>query len=96
MNIYKLDKEIEFVKAIGFIFIQINKLIMKFYSHLQFIDISYYLKFPMPMCHRQFFRIIYQNREYINYFCNDMENPFHFACRKRYLDKKILYNCIYF
>ena len=34
------------------------------------------------MCHRQFFRKISQTREYINNFCNDMENPFHFACKK--------------
>ena len=36
----------------------------------------------MPMCHRQFFRVISQNRDYMENFCNDMENPFHFACQK--------------
>ena len=34
------------------------------------------------MCHRQFFKVISQNRDYVEIFCNDMENPFHFACQK--------------
>ena len=33
------------------------------------------------MCHRQFFRVISQNREYVEIFCNDMENPCRFASR---------------
>ena len=34
------------------------------------------------MCHRQFFRVISQNRYYVENFCNDSNNPFHFACQK--------------
>ena len=34
------------------------------------------------MCHRQFFRLISQNRDYAETFCNDMGNCFHFACQK--------------
>ena len=34
------------------------------------------------MCHRQFFRVISQNRDYVERLCNDRNNPFHFACRK--------------
>ena len=34
------------------------------------------------MCQRQGFRVITQNREYVEKLCNDMENPFHFACQK--------------
>ena len=33
------------------------------------------------MCHRQFFIVISQNRDYVKNFCTDMENPFHFACQ---------------
>ena len=36
----------------------------------------------MPIFHRQLFRVISQNRDYVENFCNDMENPFHFACQK--------------
>ena len=32
-----------------------------------------------------YFRRITQNCEYIETFCNDRRNPFHFACRKWYL-----------
>ena len=28
--------------------------------------------------------IIAQNRDYIQTHCNDLNNPFHFACRQRY------------
>ena len=34
------------------------------------------------MCHRQFLRAISQNRKYVDTFCNDRNNPFHFACQK--------------
>ena len=33
------------------------------------------------MCHRQFFRVIPQNREYVENICNYVESPFDFACR---------------
>ena len=29
--------------------------------------------------HRQFFRVISQNPEYVKTFCNDLNNPFHFT-----------------
>ena len=38
--------------------------------------IHYYLKLRIPMCHRQFFRRISQNREYIQSPCNDKKNHF--------------------
>ena len=34
------------------------------------------------MCHRQFFRVISQNPDYEENFCNDMEKPFQLACQK--------------
>ena len=36
------------------------------------------------MFHRQFSRVISQNREYVDNFGNDMENPFHCECQKRF------------
>ena len=54
----------------GFRFLHINKLRIKVYWHLRYISISYYLKFPIPMCHRQFFKVISKNRDYVeNSFC---------------------------
>ena len=50
----------------------------------------------MPMSKRQFFRIIAQTKEYIEKFCNVLNNPFNFACRKWYLDNQTLLNCIFF
>ena len=34
------------------------------------------------MCHRQFFRVISQNRDYVENFCKDLHNLFHSACQK--------------
>ena len=63
-------------------FKEINKITIKFYSHLRYINRSYYLKSQIPTCHRQFFRVISQNRKYVDNFCKDRNNPFHFACQK--------------
>ena len=32
--------------------------------------------------HRQLFKVISQKRDYVDFFCNDSNNPFHFACQK--------------
>ena len=82
MNFHDLNKKLTVARQNGFIFNQINKLTIKFYSHLRYINISYYLKSQIPMCHQQIFRVISQNREYVEKFCNDSNNPFHFACQK--------------
>ena len=42
----------------------------------------------MPIMHRQFFKIISQNRENVQTHCNDLYNPFQFACRNWYLDNQ--------
>ena len=82
MNLYELNRKLTVARQNGFIFNQIKKLSRKIYSHIRYINISYYLKSQIPMCHRQFFRVISQNRVYVENFCNEMENPFHFACQK--------------
>ena len=80
MILCKLNKD-KNVRQNCFIFNQINNLTKKFYSHLRYINVSSYLKFQILMCHRQFFRKNSQNREFIKNFCNDVENPFNFACQ---------------
>ena len=64
MNLYELNKKLTVARENGFIFNQINKLTINFYSHLRYININYYLTFRIPMYHRQFFLKISQNREY--------------------------------
>ena len=81
MNLCEI-KKITVAIQNGFIFNQINKLTIKVFSHLRYINISYYLKSQKPMYPRQFFRVISQNRDYVEKFCNDMENPLHFECQK--------------
>ena len=81
MNLYELNKKLTVARQKGFILNQINKLSIKFYSHLRYMNISYYLKSQIPMCHRQFFRVMSLSRDYVENFCNDMKNPFHFACQ---------------
>ena len=91
LGLYELNKELTVTRQNGFIFNQINKLTIKIYSNLQSLNICYYLKFRFPMCHRLFFRRISENKEYIGNFCNDLNNPFHFACRKWYLDNQTVF-----
>ena len=38
--------------------------------------------------HRQFFRLISQNPNYVKTHCNDLNNLFHFECPKWYLYNK--------
>ena len=56
---------------------------MKIFCNLSNIKI-YHLKLGSPPLHRQFFIRMSQNREFIQTFCNDRRNPFHFACRQWY------------
>ena len=85
MGMYELNKKLTIARENGFIFNQINKLTIKIYSNLSHINIHYHLRLGASPLHRQFFRKISQNRDYIQTHCNDRRNPFHFACRQWYL-----------
>ena len=82
MHLSGLNKKITVARERGIRFLNINKLTIKINSHIRCKSISFYLKFPIPMCQGQFFRVITQNRDYVEHFCNDSNNPFHFACQK--------------
>ena len=84
MGMYELDQKLAKTRGNGFIFNHINKLTEKIYCNLCHVNIHYYLKLRIPMGQRLFFRRIAQNRDYVQIFCNDRRNPFHFACRQWY------------
>ena len=52
-------------------------------SDLPVKNIQYYRKLQLPILHRQFFKILSQEPENVKTHRNVMEDPFHFACRKR-------------
>ena len=81
LGLYELNKKITIARQRGFKFNQINKLTIKIYSHQRYINISYYLNHRIPMGQRLFFRRISENKEYVENFCNDRNNPFQFACQ---------------
>ena len=81
MNLFELNKKLTLARQRGFKFNQISKLTKKIYSHQRYTNISCYLKHRIPIMHPQFFRVISQNRDYVENFCNDMENLFLFACQ---------------
>ena len=81
MNLFELNKKLKLARQRGFSFLQINKLTIKIYSHQRYINISYYLKHRNPIMHRQLFKILSQNRCYVQTHCNDRNNPFQFACQ---------------
>ena len=84
MSLYELNKKLKIARERGFIFNQINNFKIKIYSNLSKINIRYCLKFRIPIMPCQFFKMISQNREYIQTQCNDLNYPFHFACRRWY------------
>ena len=90
MGLFELNKKLTVARQNGFIFNQINKLTIKISSNFQSIKLCYYLKFRIPMYHRLFFRKISQTKEYVENFCDELNNPFHFACRNWYLDNQTL------
>ena len=51
-------------------------------SNLSHINIQYHLRLGAPPLHRQFFKMLSRNHDYIQTYCNDLRNTFHFACRQ--------------
>ena len=81
-EVYGLNKKIKKARRNGFIFNNKNNFILKIYSNLFYINIHYHLKLGAPPLLRQFFIKLLKNRDYIRTNCNDINNPFHFACRQ--------------
>ena len=84
MGMYELNKKLTIARENGFIFNHIKKLTIKILSNLSYINIHYHLTLGAPPLHRQFFKKLAQNRDYIQTHCNDRRNTFHFACRQWY------------
>ena len=85
MGLFELNKKLTFARQNCFIFNQINKLTINFYSYRRYINISSYLLFQIPIMHPHFLKILPKNPEYIQIHCNDLKNPFVFGCRRWYL-----------
>ena len=82
MDMYELNKKLTIARGNGFIFNQINKRTIKILSNLSHINIHYHLRLGAPPLLRQFFIKISKNKEYIQTYCNDRKNPFHFSLRQ--------------
>ena len=84
MNLFEINKKLTLARQRGFEFNQLNKVTIKVYRDFSLINIRYYLKHQIPMCHSLFFRRIDRNRDYIQTFCKDRRKPFHFLFRQWY------------
>ena len=84
MSLYELNKKLTIARERAFNFNQINIFKIKIYSNLFHINIHCHLRLGSPPLHRQFFIKISHNLDYIQTFCNDRRNTFHFACRQWY------------
>ena len=84
LNLDELNKKLTLARERGYIFNQINKLIIKIYSNLSNINIQYHLKLGVSPLHYRFFINLLKNHNYIQTHCNDFRNNFHFACRQWY------------
>ena len=85
---YGLNKKIKNARRNDFVFNQINNFKIEVYSNLSCINIHYHLTLGASPLHYRFFINLLKNRDYIQTHCNDLNNPFHFACRRWYLYKK--------
>ena len=84
LNLYELNKKLTIARERGFKFDHINKLTIKIYSNLSNRNIHYHLTLGASPLHRRFFINLLKNPDYIQTHCNDINNPFHFACRQWY------------
>ena len=84
IGVYELNKKLTLARKNSFKFKQINKLTIKIYSNLFYINIHYLLTLGAPPLHYRFFKNLLKNPDYIETHCNDVHNPFHFACRQWY------------
>ena len=84
IGLYGLNKKLTVARQNGYIFNQINSFKIKIYSNLSNINIHYLLKLKGIPLHCRFFKMLSRNRVYIQTHCNDINNPFHFACRQWY------------
>ena len=62
-QLYGLPKETKNGRIDFFVFMTLIKITIEISSSLSNINICYYLKLPIPIKHRQLFRIISQNPE---------------------------------
>ena len=84
MGMYELNKKLSLARERSFEFNQINNFKIKIFYNLSNINIHYHLNLGTSPLHRQFFRKISKNRDYIQTHCNDLRNPFHIACCQCY------------
>ena len=61
-------------------FIEIDKLIKKYWGDFSNTIISSYMSFKIPFKSRLFFQKIAHNREYKKNYCNDLDNEIIFTC----------------
>ena len=84
MGMYEINKKLTIARKNSFKFQQINKLTIKIYSNLSYKNIHYHLTLGASPLHYRFFKNFLKNRDYIQTYCNDINNPFHFACHHWY------------
>ena len=84
MRMHELNKKLTIARRNSFKFKQINKLTIKVYSNLFYINIHYLLTLGAPPLHYRFFKNLLKSPDYIETHCNDVHNLFHFACRQWY------------
>ena len=73
MNFYKLNGKLKNDRKKGFIFNQINKLTIKINSNLSNVNKHYYIKIRITILHRQIFRLISHNQDYVKTICRELK-----------------------
>ena len=81
---YGLNKQIKNARRNNFVFNQINNFKIEIYSNLSNINAHYHLLLGASPLHRQFFKHLLKNPDYIRNHCNDLNNSFNFKCFRWY------------
>ena len=73
LNLYELNRKLTLARRRRFKFNQINKLTIKIYSNISYMNIDYRLKLSQtPPLYYNFFRNLARNHDYIQNHCNDL------------------------
>ena len=81
---YGLNKKIKNARRNNFVFNQIKNFKIEIYSNLSNINAHYHLLLGASPPHRQFFKHLLKNPDYIRNPCNDLNNSFNFKCFRWY------------
>ena len=76
---HEINKKLALAREKCFKLNEIKNFKIKIYSNLSNINIRHYLKLPIPIMHRRFLIKLTHNRDYIQNYCKNLNDPIQFG-----------------